>query len=116
MRGRASFLDIRHNGVRARSGAVSVAFVPHPADEPAQVGYSISRQVGNAVVRNRLRRRLRAALSELARLNTPTLRGGLYVITPSPAAVGLSFTQLRDSLAAALEKSALLAHRSGNAR
>jgi ribonuclease P protein component len=115
MRGRASFLDIRHNGVRARNGAISVAFVPHDGDEPARVGYSISRRVGHAVVRNRLRRRLRAALSELARLNTPTLRGGLYVITPSPAAAGLSFTELRDALAAALEKSALLAHRPGSA-
>jgi ribonuclease P protein component len=116
MRGRASFLDVRHNGVRSRAGAISVAFVPRDDGGPARVGYAVTRRVGRAVVRNRLRRRLRAALSELIRVNSTTLRGGLYVITPTPAAIGLSFPELRDTLAAALEKSSRQGRRTAAAR
>jgi ribonuclease P protein component len=78
--------------------------VPHDGDETARVGYAITRRVGNAVTRNRLRRRLQAALSELARQNNVTLRSGLYLITPGPSVVPMSFPQLREALAAAFEK------------
>ncbi len=104
MRGRANFLDLRRNGVRARSGPFVVTFAPWVDDGPVQVGYAVSRRVGNAVVRNRLRRRLRAILDGLARAGNPTLRGGRYVISPNPAAVHLSFPQLEAAVQGALEK------------
>ena len=104
MHGRENFLDVRQHGFRARSGPIGVSYVARVSGAPAQVGYAITQRVGNAVVRNRLRRRLRAALTELARVEHPTLRGGLYVINPSPAAVPLSFTQLGSALRTALDK------------
>lgn len=41
--------------------AGSVAAPPGPVQREVRVGFTVSRKVGNAVVRNRVRRRLRAA-------------------------------------------------------
>ena len=109
MRGRASFVDLRRNGFRARSGPLGISFAPGAAGAPVEVGYAISRRVGNAVERNRLRRRLRSALTELGRAADPTLRGGKYVISPSPAAAQLSYRALAAALRGALGKVALRA-------
>ena len=45
-----------------------------PTDEPARLGFTVSRKVGNAVARNRAKRRLRAA----ARLVLPALAKAGY--------------------------------------
>lgn len=54
------------------------------------VGFAIGRAVGPAVVRNRLRRQLRALLRERAGSIPP----GLYLVSCSPAAAGRSSTEL----------------------
>ncbi|TML64430.1 MAG: ribonuclease P protein component [Actinobacteria bacterium] len=46
----------------ARRGVVSLRYVHGGDHELARVAYSVSRGVGNAVARNRVRRRLRAAV------------------------------------------------------
>jgi ribonuclease P protein component len=54
------------------------------------VAFAIGRKVGGAVVRNRLRRRLRSILRSL-----DLAPGGYLVgVTPDPAASSLSFAQL----------------------
>ncbi len=113
MHGRANFLDVRHYGLRARSGAVGVSFLPCAEAAPARVGFAVGRRVGKAVVRNRVRRRLRASLSELVRLDSATLRGGCYVISAGPDSASLSFTELGAGLASALEASLMRADRVG---
>ncbi|MDQ1436454.1 MAG: ribonuclease protein component [Acidimicrobiaceae bacterium] len=82
-----------------RRGPLTVTFVPaaHPA--PPQVAYAIGRKVGGAVVRNRLRRRLRAVISELA----PQLAPGAYLVGAAPAAASLSFGELQAIVTEALE-------------
>lgn len=63
---RASFEALRR-GRRGRAGDVTVTFVP-AADRPgARVAFQVGKATGGAVVRNRIRRRLRAGLRELAR-------------------------------------------------
>ncbi len=65
-----------------------------------EVAFAISRRVGNAVVRNRLRRRLRAIVSEQA----ASLPIGAYVISTGPGGPLLEFDELRVAMSQALEK------------
>jgi ribonuclease P protein component len=74
-----------------------------PGPEVARVGFTCSKKVGNAVARNRAKRRLR----EVARLNLPKLgRAGMdYVlIGRKNATAALPFAQLEADFAAALRK------------
>ena len=90
---------------------MSVAFVPDDGSEhgptgPAQVtapprfAYGVGRRVGPAVVRNRVRRRLRAAAREIVR-DEGGLPSGAYLVTVRPEAVALDYASLRRDLAVA---------------
>ena len=84
---------------------MTVAFVPAapaPGAPPAPpcVAFAISRKVGPAVVRNRLRRRLRDELEGLARARR--LPAGAYLVALAPAAAALDGPTLRRHLRTAL--------------
>jgi ribonuclease P protein component len=66
------------------------------------VAYSIGRQVGPAVVRNRVRRRLRAAVRELDR-ERGGLAPGAYLTLVRPEAAELDYGVLKRSLGAACD-------------
>jgi RNase P protein component len=57
-------------------------------DEPPRVAFAVSRNVGTAVVRNRLRRQVRAYLSEVRAQDPSRFPSGawLFAIQPSAAA------------------------------
>jgi len=81
---------------------------PAPESVPAvRVGFTVSRKVGNAVVRNRVRRRLR----EAARLVIPgQARPDLdYVLVGRQAAIARDFGALRQELVEALKRLKALA-------
>lgn len=64
-------------------------------DVPAKVGFAVSRAVGIAVVRNRVKRRLR----HLARSRAGVLpRGSLVVVRALPGAATASYAELGDDL------------------
>jgi ribonuclease P protein component len=78
---------------------------PAPADlglAEVRVGFTVSRKVGNAVERNRVRRRLR----EIARQVIPSeARTDLdYVLVGRQAALKRDFADLRQDLIAALKR------------
>jgi len=64
---RGDFLRVAAGRVRAVRPALVLQAAPRPGDEGAalRVGYTASRRVGNAVARNRAKRRLRAAAASV---------------------------------------------------
>jgi ribonuclease P protein component len=63
-------------------------YIPDPAATPPRVAYALGRAIGPAVVRNRLRRQLRAQLVDRQ------LPPGLYLIGASPTASTRSLKEL----------------------
>ena len=70
--------------------------------EPPRVGYTVSKKVGNAVERNRVRRRLREVvrLSGADHMQT----GRDYVLVGRRAALDLAFDRLIDDMSGALTR------------
>lgn len=64
------------------------------------VGFVVSKAVGNAVTRNRVKRRLRAAMASRADLPT----GSTIVVRALPAAADASFRELVGDLDACLRR------------
>jgi len=100
IRSRRSFEAVRNGASRGRAGPFTVSFLEQNTWSRPQVAYAISRQVGSAVVRNRLRRRLRAIVSEQA----TSLPVGAYVVRAGPGGAVLGFDELRVTLRQALER------------
>lgn len=66
------------------------------------MAFAVGRRVGTAVVRNRVRRRLRAQLLELAR--SGQLAGGDLLVIARPRAAELASPELRQHLERALRQ------------
>ena len=71
------------------------------AELPPRVGFVVSKAVGNAVVRNRTKRRLRAAMAS----QLPGIPTGVdVVVRAQPAAAHASFQELADGVEPLLRK------------
>ena len=71
------------------------------AARPPIVGYAVSRRVGGAVVRNRVRRRLRAGVH----LHRGMLVGGAtYLVSAQPETAHAKSAELHEALCGALSK------------
>jgi len=71
-----------------------------------RVGFSVSKKVGGAVVRNLVKRRLRECVRPLL----PELKNGLYVVIAHPAVTKRPFSQLRASMDTLFQKLSLYRH------
>jgi len=86
-----------------RSGNETVVvYLALTGDADSMAGLAVSRTVGGAVIRNRIKRRLRAILADLL----PTLPTGTRVVVRAlPPAASASFEELRASVSDALSRS-----------
>ena len=99
LRQRADFLAAA-TGVRAPASGFVLQALDRREDGPVRVGFTVSKKVGNAVERNRVRRRLREVirLSSRARMRP----GHDYVLIGRRAALELPFERLVEDFAQAL--------------
>ena len=96
-RGRHTFARLTQEGSRVRRSTLWCTWCPQPdPSDPTEVAFSIGRALGPAVVRNRLRRRLRAILRELDRADA--LPPVVMLIGATPATTALTFDQLHNNM------------------
>jgi ribonuclease P protein component len=75
-------------------------------DAPFRSGFVTSKRIGGAVVRNRVRRRLR----EIVRKHQHALRGGVWlVLVARPAAARASYSALEDEWLRLAKRTSILA-------
>jgi ribonuclease P protein component len=98
IRDRDTFIELRKSRRRVRRGPLTVTWSPGESGDPARLGYAIGRKTGNAVVRNRVRRRLRAAARECRAEFAP----GAYLVGATAKAAALPYRELRSSLVEAV--------------
>jgi ribonuclease P protein component len=103
---RADFLRVASAGRRSAGPGLVVQAAPHPRQPSAttgiRVGFTASRKVGDAVVRNRAKRRMRAAAARVL----PTLGrpGTDYVLIARAGTADRPFAGLIADLEAALRR------------
>jgi ribonuclease P protein component len=99
---RAEFLLLAAKGRKAPMPGLVLQALKRADTAPARLGFTVTKRVGNAVVRNRTRRRLK----EAARLNLQEhpLAGVDLVLIGRAATRGRAFDALREDLRRALAK------------
>ena len=102
---RASFQALRRRGRRVRRGPVTVTYLA-PDEQasalPPLVAFAVGKATGGAVVRNRVRRRLRAALREL--LVAGRLPSGTYLLGATAVVAETPWSELLSSLSATIDE------------
>jgi ribonuclease P protein component len=99
---RAEFLRAAAKGRKAPMPGLVLQALPRNDDGPARLGFTVTKKIGNAVMRNRTRRRLKEA-ARLVLAEQPPRRVDLVLIGRAGTAKR-SFSALQDDLRRALTK------------
>lgn len=103
---RAEFLRVAAKGKKAATHGLVLQALSQQEPGPARIGFTVTKKVGNAVIRNRTRRRLKEAV-RLEMAASPVTGVDLVVIGRDNTR-GRDFQDLRDDLRRALRKTAVL--------
>lgn len=104
---RAEFLRVASKGRKAAVHGLVLQALPRDDDAPARLGFTVTKKVGNAVVRNRTRRRLKEAARLL--LREAPLAGVDLVLIGRDSTRGRDFALLQDDIRRALAKTGVTA-------
>ena len=83
------FQFVYKRGKSVHSRSIVLFYLPKKGEQ--KVGFTASKKVGNAVVRNRAKRRLRAIFAEFA----PLLKDGSYVLVAKASMPETSYEALK---------------------
>jgi len=103
---RAEFLRVAAKGRKFATPGLVLQVLPRTDTAPARLGFTVTRKVGNAVIRNRARRRLKEAARLL--LKDHRLSGLDLVLIGREATRTRDFRALRADLEQALAKARVL--------
>jgi ribonuclease P protein component len=110
---RSDFLRAQR-GIRRVAPGLTLEICSNPGTETVRVGFTATRKIGGAVVRNRAKRRLRAAAAAV--LPLCGVPGTDYVLVARPDTVSRPFESLKADLAGALRAAHLKLDRTGDVR
>jgi len=96
---RSEFLAVAKGGRLGRRAFV-VQGLKRASDDPARVGYTVTKKTGNSVMRSRIKRRLRAAVDALAPEDIPAQAD--FVLVARENALTLPFQKLVTDLKSGL--------------
>ena len=99
---RAEFLRVASRGRKAPMPGLVLQVLLRGDEEPARLGFTVTKKVGNAVVRNRTRRRLREAARAV--LREEAVAGADLVLIGRDGTRTRIFTALKDDFRRALTK------------
>jgi ribonuclease P protein component len=101
---RADFLSANRGARFATSGFVLLVHDRADNDPAKRLGITITKKVGNAVIRNRMRRRFRALMRELLEINGKA--GADHILIGRNSGIEMDFARLRTDMAKALSRTA----------
>lgn len=105
LRANAQFQQVYKQGVSFADNAVVLYCLRLPDPEVRQAGFSVSKKVGGAVVRNVIKRRLREAYRSVL----PVLpKGVALVFVARKSSADADFAKIEKSVRGALRKAGLL--------
>jgi ribonuclease P protein component len=99
---RAEFLKVASGRRKSVAPGLILQALPQQPDAALRVGFTASRKVGNAVARNRARRRLRAAAAQI--LAAHAAAGHDYVVIARHETLKRPYAELLADLAAGLKR------------
>ena len=99
----AEYKTVVRRGVRCAAPHTVTYVIASPEDRPPRFGFIVSKQVGSAVTRNTVRRRLKAVCAQALADVRP---GADVVIRALPSAASADFSQLRDEVTRCLARRA----------
>ena len=103
---RAEFLRVAAKGRKAPMPGLVLQALRRDDDAPARLGFTVTKKVGNAVIRNRTRRRLKEAARLL--LKEQSMTGVDLVLIGRDATRRRDFAELQADLRRALSKAEVL--------
>jgi ribonuclease P protein component len=112
LKNRSDFLRAAR-GVRRVTPGLTLEICDNKEAASIRVGFTASRKIGGAVVRNRAKRRLRAAAAAVLPLSG--VAGTDYVLVARPGTVERPFESLKADLVQALRAAHLKLGRAGDA-